>query len=311
MKKSRDYDSLAQKLVRLLGADADPSQASGRLRRFMDLLVPNDTQSGARVQQRELLAEVIDQEIIPRLLAAHDGAAQGEPATTTPHSTTSTISLDQIEHFTDLCLASDPTLAHQYVQTLMHDGLTKELVLLELITESARDVGRRWVADRLNFAEVSLACVRSHEIIHQLRTDEGELPLPIPPNTGGRALFASAPGSRHILGAVMVAEFFNDAGWHTRTMLTESHDQLIEVVANDFFDVIGLSIAIDSHLEGLKELVAALRSTSKNPHVSVFLGGPTFLPPNDYRPAQFDADAICLDPRITVTLAELSKFAQR
>ena len=311
MKKSRDVDSLAQRLARLLGENAQPSQASGRIRRFVDLLAQSSPKAGGQTERRDLLADVIDQEIIPRLLVAHQGDSGPNLADPSGRGDRpcANVSLDQIEHYTDLCLASDPTLAYQYVHKLLEGGLTKELVLLELITESARDLGRRWVADRLNFAEVSLACVRSHEVIHQLRGDAAETTVPLSPNAGGRVLLASAPGSRHILGPVMVAEFFEQAGWQARTMLPESHDQLLRAVADESFDVVGLSIAIDAHLEGLKELVGALRSSSKNPNLCIFLGGPTFLPPNNHRPAHFDADAICLDPRVTVTLAELSKLA--
>lgn len=309
MEKSRDYDSLSQKLARLFGSSADPSQTSNRLQRFLDAFKARGPGGPELDGRRELLATVLDGEIIPRLLAAHshDDVAVRSAQQTRPGP--GQITLDEVEHFADLCLASDPTLGYQFVHQLLERGLSREVILLELITESARDIGLRWVADRLNFAEVSLACVRKHEIVHQLQAHADEHPSQQSPTIHGRALLASAPSSRHILGPVIVAEFFRNAGWYTQTLLPDHPEVLLSRIRTEWFDAIGISVSIDKQLDGLKELVGSVRTQSKNPNACIFLGGPVFVLSPDHRPAEFDADAICIDPRITVTLAEISRLA--
>lgn len=311
MDKGRDYDSLSQRLARLFVSSADLSQASNRLQRFLDAFKAKSAGTLEPDGRRDLLATVLDVEIIPRLLAAH----QHESLTGRPdhlaHPDPQQITLEEVEHFADLCLASDPTLGYQFVHQLLERGLSRDVILLELITESAREIGLRWVADRLNFAEVSLACVRKHEIVHQLQAHADEHPSHQTPTMNGRVLLASAPGSRHILGPVIVAEFFRNAGWYAQTLLPDHPEVLLSRTRTEWFDAIGISVSIDKQLEGLKKLVGSIRVQSKNPNACIFLGGPVFVLSSDHHPTEFDADAICLDPRVTVTLAEISRLASR
>jgi MerR family transcriptional regulator, light-induced transcriptional regulator len=73
-------------------------------------------------------------------------------------------------------------------------------------------------------------------------------------------------------------------------------------VKNEWFDLVGLSVALDAQLPSLADLVASLKAASRNPATPVLLGGPVFSL-RDLRAESFGAQAICLDARESVPLA--------
>jgi methanogenic corrinoid protein MtbC1 len=50
----------------------------------------------------------------------------------------------------------------------------------------------------------------------------------------------------------------------------------MRAIANEWFDVIGISVAIETQLPQLRDLIAHFRQNSGNPNVKVMLGGPIF-----------------------------------
>jgi methanogenic corrinoid protein MtbC1 len=51
---------------------------------------------------------------------------------------------------------------------------------------------------------------------------------------------------------------------------------LLNRVAADWFDMIGLTISCDCHIGPLPSIIVGLRSVSKNPRVSIMVGGRVF-----------------------------------
>jgi methanogenic corrinoid protein MtbC1 len=107
-------------------------------------------------------------------------------------------------------------------------------------------------------------------------------------------MLASAPGSQHVLGLSIVCEFFRTAGWQVALEVSPGDAGLCDAVRQEWFDVAGLSVALDSQLVALPALVAGLRHASRNPDLQVMLGGPAFLP-DGLVAASFGAQAICRD----------------
>ena len=116
-------------------------------------------------------------------------------------------------------------------------------------------------------------------------------------------MLASAPGSQHVLGLSIVSEFFRSAGWQVVLEVSPSSQELCHAVQNEWFDLVGLSVALDAQLEELPALVARLKGASRNPGTPVLLGGPVFSV-RDCAPEAFGAQAICLDARDSVVLAQ-------
>ena len=83
--------------------------------------------------------------------------------------------------------------------------------------------------------------------------------------------------------------------------VSPTEEELVRAVANEWFDVIGISVAIESQLLSLKSLVQALKKNSGNPDVKVLLGGPIFMLVN-VTAAMFDADVISNNAQEVVAL---------
>jgi MerR family transcriptional regulator, light-induced transcriptional regulator len=160
---------------------------------------------------------------------------------------------------------------------LLIDRVTGESIgfttLLEgLFVPAARLLGEEWLADRRSFAEVSLGVSSLQQVLSSLA-------LPIEPLTAlndFRVAFAAVPGERHSFAASMLAEVFRTSGWHADVLNCNDLQELADYVAADSYDVIGLSLARCELRARLSEAVALIRRVSRNPAVSILVGGPVF-----------------------------------
>jgi len=75
----------------------------------------------------------------------------------------------------------------------------------------------------------------------------------------------------------MVAEFFRRAGWNLCTGPFASHQELIALVHNHWFDIVGFSMSSDRRLDELKKDIRDIRRESRNRHVGIILGGPVVI----------------------------------
>ena len=246
--------------------------------------------------QASILA-VIESEIVPRLLKAQR-TDRGHLSLIPAHRAMP--SAQEIAAFLDLCIGADPAAAQAFVDRLLGQGLNTEHIFLELITPTARALGARWEDDTLDFAQVTHGLVQLHAITHAIgfAYEEG-------PRLQGavkRIMIASAPGSEHLLGPAIVAEFFRRGGWQVVVEISPSAKELAQAVEGEWFDTVGLSVSINHQIEGLDALVAAIRQRSRNPRIAVLLGGPIFTV-RAFQASSFGADGICTDAKDAVALA--------
>ncbi len=244
---------------------------------------------------RRSMRTVLESDIIPRLVQAHrigeDRAA---------NDTASRMLGDEIAAFADFCAGGKRQQAALLIERLRADGLDQDGVFLDLITPAARHLGQQWEEDLLGFAEVTVGLVLMHELIHGMGYEYHNGPQ----TAGGvkRVMLASAPGSQHVLGLSIVSEFFRKAGWQVVLEVSPSHTELCHAVQNEWFDLVGLSVALDSQLDVLSGFVDSLKAASRNPTTPVLLGGPVFSI-GAHRAETFGAQAICVDARDCVKLA--------
>ena len=238
---------------------------------------------------------VLESQIIPRLVNAH---RTGEELAA--NSSASQLFDDEVAVFAGLCAAGNRSEAALLIERVRSGGLDHEGVFVDLITPAARLLGRQWEDDYLSFAEVTIGLVLMHEVIHGMGYEYHDGPQA----AGGvkRVMLACAPGSQHVLGLAIVAEFFRKAGWQVVLEVSPSRTELCHAVRNEWFDLIGISVALDSQLDALHDLVDSLKTASRNPTTPVLLGGPIFST-GVHRAEIFGAQAICVDARDCVPLA--------
>ena len=241
---------------------------------------------------------IVESQIIPRLLNAEK--------TRTRHlslvsSSRVLPSQKEIAKFANLCVSQDPKVAQAFVNHFLAKGLSKEDIFLELIAPAARYLGSQWDDDCMDFSQVNLGLIRLHAIANEFRLDckEGRFAKV----KVKRVLIACAPGSLHMLGTTIVADFFREKGWQVVVSIPSSANELAQAVSQEWFDMVGLSISMEQQLSTLADLIKQFKSSSLNPRVAVVLGGPIFAL-KESRAIDFGADDICVNAKHAVGVAE-------
>jgi len=243
------------------------------------------------------ILSIVEAQIIPRLLVSK---RIGKPHLTLVSSSKAMPSKKEIETFTDLCVSESSKDAQSFVDDFLDTGLSTEDIFLGLLTPAAKYLGSQWDDDRMDFSQVNLGLVRLHSIANEIRrtSKSGQLVK----GKAKRVMIASAPGSMHMLGTTIVADFFHKEDWQVVVAISSSANELVKTVSNEWFDVLGLSLSIDQQLTGLADLIDQFKSLSLNPRMVVMLGGPIFstkkLDAND-----FGAHGICDNAKHAVGLA--------
>jgi methanogenic corrinoid protein MtbC1 len=245
---------------------------------------------------KESLLAVIEQQIIPRLLNVQQFFTSPSVPVDAPDA-----ALPDHEPFTQHCLHGDALQANGIVDALIHRGLSQERIFLELITPAARQLGVLWEQDLCDFTQVTCGLAIMHQTIYRLGYES-----PVAPHDAAvrqRVMLACAPGSQHFLGLTIVADFFRKSGAEVVLEISSSESELLRAVGSEWFDVIGISVAIEAQLPSLPGLIAHLRESSGNAKVIVMLGGPVFLL-RELSPQDLGADGIFTDAREAVAAVQ-------
>jgi len=252
--------------------------------------------NAANDECKETLLDVIETEIIPRLLNAQQSLHnQRQPV----QELVIGDPVPEMLAFTEYCVKGDALNVTKIVDKLIDQGLRQDRIFLELITPAARHLGVLWEKDECSFSDVTCGLAMMHQVTYRL--GYGFSDAPMVQGQTSRVMLSCAPGSQHFLGLTIVADFFRREGAHVVIEISSTELELMRVVANEWFDVIGISVAIETQLPQLKKLIANLRQNSGNPHVRILLGGPIFTL-QDHTPEKFGADAISTDAIQAVAL---------
>lgn len=314
-------DGLRHRILESAGEqknDADRSRKPG--------VVEHGAEQGARNARTDIhkqhsgIASTIEFEIVPRLVLAHrsgftSGASAGA-GDVLSGGLNGLAGLDwrpgteQVAEFSQIVLARDVADAFAYIESLRSRGTSLEAIYLDLLAPSARYLGDLWEEDLADFTAVTVGLWRLQQIVRDLgssfvqESDQRE--------QGRRLLLAPGMGEQHSFGLFMVGEFFRRAGWDVWAQGASTSDELVEIVRREWFAVIGLSVACESHLEGLASVILRLRRASRNRSVGIMVGGRAFSEHPEFV-ALVGADASAVDGRQACLQAEslLAMLARR
>ncbi len=244
------------------------------------------------------LVRTIEGEIIPRLMLAH--AARGRELVSASGASGRPVEPEHVDTLIRAVMAEDTATALQLVRTLAASGISLEALYLELLSPAARRAGELWEADQCSFTDVTIGLWRLQEVMHELGMANA-----IPPRAAEpphRVLLRQTPGEQHSFGLNMVAEFFRRAGWQVHDESTEAGTDPVANVRSRWFDVVGLSLSGERHLDVLARTIHAIRKASRNRGVGVMVGGPLFTEHPDWV-ARVGADTTAGDGRQAVLQA--------
>lgn len=239
---------------------------------------------------------LIEEQIIPRLLIAHSSDVPRNRAT-------GALSVDPSDaaSFASLPLDLDAEDLLEVVEGFLQRGVSVESVFIDLLAPSARRLGQHWEEDECDFLDVTMGLWRLQEVMRQVA-----LRYPADDSGGNftrSALFSPVPGDRHALGTLMIEEVFARAGWQTEALIEPKRKELLQIVAERHFDVVGLTVSCDCTNASLANLICAIRSVSRAPKVQVFIGG-RMVNANPGIVDEVGADGTAPDARSALVLAE-------
>ncbi|MEY8875544.1 MAG: B12-binding domain-containing protein [Leptothrix sp. (in: b-proteobacteria)] len=243
------------------------------------------------------LIRTVETEVIPRLMLLN----QRDPSRRASASNDAVvIGVEDIMVFTDAVL-DDVAAAWTYVQRTLDRGVSIEVIFLNLLGPAARYLGDLWNADLCEFTDVTIALGRLQGILHRLSRLHVD-PIPLQPERH-RVLLMQVPGEQHRFGMAMVCDCFRSAGWGVEAHEEPSQADVIRLVREQHFDLVGFSVAIDASVISLAEAIRAVRVHSRHRGIKVMVGGPVLLG----RPqvaVLVGADGTAPDARQAILMAE-------
>lgn len=239
---------------------------------------------------------LIQEQIIPRLLLIHSSDSKRpeffEGRRVRPGEASDFATLP-------LHLEAEELLVE--VDRLRSHGVSTESILVDLLAVSARKLGEMWEDDTCDFVDVTVGLWRLHEVMRECALHSTA--LADMRQSVHSALFSPMPGEQHNFGTLMVEEVFANAGWQTEVLFDPQRHELIHLLAERPFDLVGLTVSCDCPSGVIADLVTAIRSVSKNPKVRVIVGG-SFINSNPSLALRAGADGTAEDARSALALAE-------
>ncbi len=271
---------------------ARPRAEEGRLsnsNRVVRLPLAQDAKksSFADVDQRRqriaaILARLVENDIVPRLLASLPAPAATNPAAArliVPAPATpvpaDAPTQDAVEAFADILLKGAAGEAAGVVARLRDAGVSVETLCLHLLTGAARHLGDLWVADIVSFSDVTLATDQLQLIFRGLAPDIEVASAS--PALAPAALLVTTPGEQHSFGLSMLAAFFRASGWSAQTPRIRNAVDVQRKVASAHVDLLGFSLGSEFHLTRLGRCIELARRSSCNSDLVIMVGGPALI----------------------------------
>lgn len=222
--------------------------------------------TSGQAEQIDSVNTIIESEIIPRLLMAHSATE-----TRNRSRLLRSITPDEAARFALLPLRLEAAALLEEVDGFIAKGASVETICLDLLAPAARKLGEMWESDECDFLDVTMGLWRLQEVMREVAArspvDLAGMALPY------SALFSPMPGDHHNFGTLMLDEVFARAGWRSEALVKPERRELLDRLARQPFDLIGLTLGRDCPSAALGNLIKAVRNVSANPHVIVLVGG--------------------------------------
>lgn len=248
------------------------------------------------VEGEGALSSLIESEIIPRLMVSNACGTHDRVTFDDGRDDGAGITAMEIADLAPLALQVEADELIDYADRILRRGVPVTSVLVDLLAPAARMLGEYWKEDRCDFVDVTMGLWRLQEVVHEVAGRVRSVP------GGRRALFAAMPGDQHSFGTVVIDEVFCRDGWVTDRLGAAATPELLDRAAESWFDLVGLTVSCDSHIEDLPALITALRSVSRNPQVRVMVGGRVFVE-NPALACELGADGTAADARLALAMA--------
>ena len=244
------------------------------------LLLPRGVRSEDFEHQLACLADVLREQLPAPVsapaVAMVDAARAALPSM--PETTTS---------FFDARLRLAP-LARDYMHTLLggerqgaaqlvfdaaRRGESPRELYLQVFQPALREIGRLWQANRMSVAQEHFCSISTQMLMSQLLTHD-----PVADRGSGSVVVACVSGELHDVGARMVSDFFEMAGWRTYFCgASTPHGAIVEALVDRGADVLAVSTTMGLRLHHVKDLIEHIRAEPRCDGVRIMVGGYPFM----------------------------------
>ena len=178
----------------------------------------------------------------------------------------------------DLLVGEDQAAAGELIRDLYEGGAVAPL-FATMFEPAARRLGDMWSEDQCSEFDVTLGLMRLQSAARLLAAETRRAPglavaRPV-------VLIAPAPGELHRLGAALDNSVLETAGWLPQCEYPADDQALQELLADNWFDVLDLSLSAafrrEDWLPRVTATIAEARQASRNPALIVLVGGRAFV----------------------------------
>jgi len=242
-------------------------------------LAPNNAQYPTMLSERArfsgdatriALTDLLLGSIVPKLVVTHVAA---EPAYQ--------VGEHHAGELARLLVAEHPEQAFALIDSLSADGRSLASLCAGLFEPTARALGDLWQQDDCSETELNLGLALLRAALRRPGVQTGR------PNTLPRycplphaVLVAPSPHEPHLLGSAIAAELFWRAGWDVHCEYPDSDEALSQLVHEQWYDVLDLSLSgaftREHRLPAMAASIRAAHLHSLNPALTVIVDGRLF-----------------------------------
>ena len=169
------------------------------------------------------LAEIVADEIVPRLRLVHHGIAAAA-------SPVERVGTAEIAEFAALTMLTNNNAASRYFDEMRAKDLTAETLFVHLLTPTARYLEELLEQDRCDLIDFTLGIARLQQFLAIFdATDQ----IPVG-GSAHRALLVTMPGERHAFDRDLTAALMRRAGWETSTNSCSSAKDATALVSHEY-----------------------------------------------------------------------------
>lgn len=160
--------------------------------------------------------------------------------------------------------------AERVVLEAFEDGASVADLHTHVIGPAQAEMGRMWQFGEVHVAEEHLGSRIVQDVLRTLRSR-----APRAEENGRSVLVASVPGNLHDIGASMVSDHFEMAGWRALFLGADTPAADLVLAVGDFgVDLLALSAGLGRNLRATGAIVAEVRQA--HPRVPILVGGRPF-----------------------------------
>lgn len=215
----------------------------------------------------------------------------------TRDSDAATADIDAVRaRFLAALLKPDTRDAWATIEAARAGGLTPAGIYLTILTPAMQEVGALWERAQIGVAQEHLATQIVQTILARLAPDLAD--GPDLPARAGVAVVSGTPGELHAIGARMVADFLEGAGWDVLMLGPDTPgEEIVATAVEHRPQVVALSTSLSSNLLAAARVFTALRRLEPTP---LLVGGGRAYDGQMQRALVTGADVFAADPESLV-----------